>query len=475
MDRGHGRRWFGRAVIAATAVSVLGFGSSVMAAGDTNNSLGFGGHPSSQLDASGFPVVSFDTVEGGLQVVHCNDRACDGVGDSVQTVDAHAAFSSLQLDAFGFPVISYYDWTNADLKLMHCNDVDCAGGDETTRTVDDGEYPSLQLDASGSPVISYYDSTNADLKVVHCNDPACDGGDDTISVVDNADVGLYASLQLDAFGFPVISYYDVANGDLRLAHCDDPACDGLGESLQTVDIDPKTDSPSSMQLDAFGFPVIAYTEHSGVPRLKLTRCNDTDCADGDEAIQIADPNDAGLFASLQLDASGFPVISYVGMAGHGLVLMHCNDPACDGESSGVQFVDHGFGREPSLRLDASGFPVISYVLSDSGGGGTVIRVARCDDPVCSSDNDNDGVLDAADNCPNVANPDQIDADNDASGDACDAVDAGSEAARALDQADPSATLPLTGASDSEVSVWALVLVATGAALVIASRRRHTRT
>jgi predicted extracellular nuclease len=38
------------------------------------------------------------------------------------------------------------------------------------------------------------------------------------------------------------------------------------------------------------------------------------------------------------------------------------------------------------------------------------------------DTDNDGVPDATDNCPNVANPDQADFDNDGAGDACDSDD-----------------------------------------------------
>ena len=44
---------------------------------------------------------------------------------------------------------------------------------------------------------------------------------------------------------------------------------------------------------------------------------------------------------------------------------------------------------------------------------------------CDTDNDNDGVLDAApDNCPLVSNPDQTDTDSDNVGDACDADDDG---------------------------------------------------
>jgi hypothetical protein len=44
-----------------------------------------------------------------------------------------------------------------------------------------------------------------------------------------------------------------------------------------------------------------------------------------------------------------------------------------------------------------------------------------DDYLASHDRDEDGVLDAADNCPDAANADQLDADNDGAGDICDSM------------------------------------------------------
>jgi len=44
------------------------------------------------------------------------------------------------------------------------------------------------------------------------------------------------------------------------------------------------------------------------------------------------------------------------------------------------------------------------------------------DDICDPDDDNDGIVDATDNCPLTANPDQIDTDGDDSGNACDGDD-----------------------------------------------------
>ncbi|MPZ24234.1 MAG: hypothetical protein GEU28_11990 [Dehalococcoidia bacterium] len=113
-------------------------------------------------------------------MMHCNDQNCAGGDESItspDTADVVGLDTSLALDASGFPVVSYQDLTNGDLKILRCNDQDCFGNNESIASPDSegvvGDYTSLALNARGFPVVSYFDGTNGDLKVMHCNDPNC--------------------------------------------------------------------------------------------------------------------------------------------------------------------------------------------------------------------------------------------------------------------------------------------------------------
>ncbi|MDP3703038.1 MAG: hypothetical protein Q8R78_01420, partial [Candidatus Omnitrophota bacterium] len=111
------------------------------------------------LDGSGNPVASYLGDDANVSILHCNDANCAPGGDSIKDPDIAGdvgRYSSLVLDALGYPVVSYYDAAiaNKNLKLLHCNDVNCdslVNGAESIQspdTADDvGTETSLALDA----------------------------------------------------------------------------------------------------------------------------------------------------------------------------------------------------------------------------------------------------------------------------------------------------------------------------------------
>jgi hypothetical protein len=311
--------------------------------------------------------------------------------NSLVTVDSAGSvgrLSSLALDAAGNPVISYYDVTNGDLKVAHCNDSNCADGGESIVAVDSGgnvgQYTSLALDAVGNPVISYYDVTNGDLKVAHCNDSNCaDGGESIVAVDSGGNVGQFTSLVLDGLGRPVISYFDGSNTDLKLVHCNDADCAGGGESFVTVDNGGFVGAYGSLELDAAGNPVISYNDASKGD-LKLAHCDDSNCAGGGESIVSVDSaGNVGVFTSLELGAAGEPVISYLDASNTALKLARCNDGNCTGGGTSIVTVDNSgdVGWHSSLQLDAAGNPVVSY----QGNGTSDLKVVHCEDVDCAGD------------------------------------------------------------------------------------------
>src|SRR3990172_10415920 len=177
------------------------------------------------------------------------------------------------------------------------------------RVGDVGEYPSVRLDSAGNPVISYYDISKGNLKVAHCKRPDCRAR--TITSPDTSgDVGRWSSLALDANGHPIVSYYDASNGDLKILHCNDPDCSGGDESITVPDTFPSVNfndemvDCTSLRLDVNDYPVVAYFDAWENRDLRVLHCNDPNCSGGNENLTAPDTNGwVGFSPALVLDAN----------------------------------------------------------------------------------------------------------------------------------------------------------------------------
>lgn len=225
------------------------------------------------LDSSSRPRISYyDVQNGDLKYAAWNGTswartAVDSVGNVGQ-------YTSLALDSSGRPRIAYYDVTNQDLKYAQGSAA--TNPTWTTSAVDSGGdvgmWASLVLDSAGLPRIAYYDTTNGDLKYTE-GSAAVDPTWTTEAIDVAGNVGRHVSLALDFNDVPRIAYYDVTNGDLRYAMGDTPSLplwetmvldDGQGEAgASTYDVGMY----ASLVLDASGNAHVSYYYNSPVDGL----------------------------------------------------------------------------------------------------------------------------------------------------------------------------------------------------------------
>ncbi len=238
------------------------------------DSTGSVGTDSAITVIDGLPVISYyDATNSNLKVVRCGTVDCSS-GNTITTVDSTGdvgRYSSIVATADGLPIISYYDASGKNVKVAFCTNVTCSAktiqsaGDTTG---DVGWFTSIAL-VGGVPQISYYDATNGDLKWIRCpSTSSCTGGIERILDGDgNGGVGEYTSITEGADGFAWVSYYDQTNGNLKFVDCADAFC--ATKTISTIDSTGDVGKWTSVK-KLGDFPLISYFDETN-DDLKVAR------------------------------------------------------------------------------------------------------------------------------------------------------------------------------------------------------------
>ena len=293
------------------------------------------------LDLYNNPHISYyDYGNGDLKYAYNS-----GSNWTIETVDSEGIvgyYTSIILDEYEFPHISYQDYENKNLKYAFwngtCWNIDVVDDDGSV-----GYYTSICLDRNNNPHISYTDGTNNDLKYAYL-----EGDNWIIQSVDTAGaVGYFPSLDLDENNNPHISYYDYGNGDLKYAkYVDD------NWNIQTIDTGGDVGWYTSLELDSDGNPHISYVDWSNW-NLKYVFFNGSNWIK-----EIVDAQgDVRKWTSLDLDENNHPHISYYDYTDGALRYTHKNEDLWNKET-----IDSygSVGCFNSLKLDSDNNPYISY-------------------------------------------------------------------------------------------------------------------
>jgi uncharacterized repeat protein (TIGR01451 family) len=331
-----------------------GIGSIVIIATGQDNSLA--------LDAAGRPRVAYCGYHASAP---CLDYAAwDNVLDQWDIQQPLAgipgpagAYSSLALDAAGYPHISYVNAGDDvdDLGYLYWDGSAWVRQTVDTRVVK-GLHTELKLDAAGRPHIAYIVLTSTPHGSAYALNYAAWTGSEWLTQTVAPAIGQDDfSLALDAAGQPRIAYspysmygglgpaYAYLEGTSWLTRTiDGPDCSSAGGGL-------------ALALDTGGTPHVAYSFCGIYDYLKYATWTGSEWD-----IEEVDDSDVGIDLDLALDASGRPHISYA--ASDGLRYASWTGSEWDIQTvyAGLQVVDN------SLALDARGMPQITFLHTADG-------------------------------------------------------------------------------------------------------------
>lgn len=238
---------------------------------------------------------------------------------------------------------------------------------------DVGNDPSITIGVDGLPIISHYASDDDDLKVSHCNDPACNSATSTIL---EANSEKYSAITIGVDGLPLISYVH-SSGALKVAHCQDLYCNSA--DIFTVDATSSM-AHHSIAIGADGLGLISYQDAQN-GRLKVAHCEQLACSTQTISTLASSLGTGSDYNSIVIGADGLGLILYRHISNNTIYLAHCDTIICN--TATISLVSGiGGGFSSSLAIGANGLGVFSYIIINSGK--YSLYAGRCQNLTCTN-------------------------------------------------------------------------------------------
>jgi len=213
-------------------------------------------------------------------------------------------------------------------------------------------------------------------------------------------------MAMDTNKLPLITFYDDADGTLKLIKCETEYCELASDRYVVPIIGPGTFEGTAglkygkhhaMVIDGQNHPLIAYSaeDKDGNSELWFIKCSNVDCSDregkGDKAIRLdgggtQTPHITGQYVSMYLDSSdNVPVISYYDEYFGRLMFTRCKYTSCAGNVWTTNTIDGGtkennVGKFSSIASGCNRKPMIAYYDNSL----SALKYAYCKDLECSS-------------------------------------------------------------------------------------------
>ncbi len=239
-------------------------------------------------------VGSNDPIGGGI--VALSNRTSGGFTNLAYP--SWVGNTKLAMDSAKNLHVAYYD---ASLKcLVYMTNW---SGNWNSFTVDSGgvgNYTSIAVDSSAKAQISYYDAANGYLKLAVQMTPGFYNAWNTYVIDSAGNVGQFTSIAIDSVGKTHISYYDAGNGWLKYA------TNGSGAwNTYVIDNSANVGMYSSIAVDSNGNVHMSYYDTTN----KALRYA-TNRSGSWVAITVDSSADVGLYSSVGVDNQGKVHISY---------------------------------------------------------------------------------------------------------------------------------------------------------------------